>query len=180
MWERMYTFTKSGNAQTHVHRCCCCCCGFYLSSKGWSCWSIHCATEKEKERGAAEVHTVDMYEADQLATLGGAVLALEPIMRAYQRRHRSYKFQIAVDVMFHKAVDPAVVTQPPVTLSCEMAAVYADGSPQLVETARHLLELIEVYEHNGSGLVFSSFVSLQLTLWQLDPLRAGAFVPLPK
>ena len=82
--------------------------------------------------------------------------------------------------MFHKAVDPAVVTQPPVTLRCDMAAVYPDGSPQLEETPACLLELIEVYEHDGSGWVFSSFVSLQLTLWHLDPLRASAFVPLPK
>ena len=49
-----------------------------------------------------------------------------------------------------------------------------------MEPARHLLELIEVYEHNGSGWVFSSFVSLELSLWQLDPLRAGMFIPLPK
>ena len=49
-----------------------------------------------------------------------------------------------------------------------------------MEKARHLLELVEVYEHNGSGWGFSSFASLQLTLWQLDPLRVGAFVPLPK
>ena len=38
---------------------------------------------------------------------------------------------------------------------------------------------IEVYEHNGSGWVFSYFTSLRLTLWHLDPLRASAFVPLP-
>ena len=34
-----------------------------------------------------------------------------------------------------------------------------------------------MYEHNGSGWVFSNFV--QLTLYHLDPLRASAFVPLP-
>ena len=67
--------------------------------------------------------------------------------------------------------------QPPVTLRCDMAAVYPDDSSQLVEISARLLE---VYEHNGSGWVFSSFVSLQLTLWHLDPLRASAFVPLPK
>ena len=82
--------------------------------------------------------------------------------------------------MFHKAVDPTVVTQPPVTLRTTMAAVYPDGSPQLTGTSAHLLELIEVYEHNGSGWVFFGFVSLQLTLWHLDPLRASAFVPLSK
>ena len=85
-----------------------------------------------------------------------------------------------MDVVFHKAMDPTVVMQPPVTLRCEMVAVYADSLPQLGETARHLLELVEVYEHNGSGWVFSSFVSPELSLWQLDPLRAGTFIPLPK
>ena len=49
-----------------------------------------------------------------------------------------------------------------------------------METARHLLDLIEVYEYNGSGWVFSSFVLLELSLWQLDPLRPGTFIPLPK
>ena len=42
---------------------------------------------------------------------------------------------------------------------------------------RQLLNFIEVYEQ--TGWVFSSFVSLQLSLWHLDPLRASAFVPLP-
>ena len=74
--------------------------------------------------GAVEMHTVDMQGADQLITLERAVLSLQPTMAVYQRRHRAYKFQVAADIMFHKAVDPAVITQPPVTLRCEMAAVY--------------------------------------------------------
>ena len=44
---------------------------------------------------------------------------------------------------------------------------------------RQLLNFIDVYEHNGPGWVFSKFVSLQLSLWHLDPLRTSAFVPLP-
>ena len=55
------------------------------------------------------------------------------------------------------------------TLASEMVAVY-----------RQLLNFMEVYEHNGSGWVFSNFASLQLTLWHLDPLRASAFVSLPQ
>ena len=39
---------------------------------------------------------------------------------------------------------------------------------------------MEIYEHNGPGWVFSHFASLQLTLWDLDSLRASAFVPLPR
>ena len=130
--------------------------------------------------GAVEFHSVNMNAANQLVALEDAVLSLESTMTAYHRRHQAYKFQVAVDVMFHKAVDTTVVTQPPVTLRATMAAVYPVDVPQLVETAAHLLELIEVYEHNGSGWVFSNFVSLELSLWHLDPLRASAFVPLPK
>ena len=86
---------------------------------------------------------------------------------------------MAVDVVFHKAVDPAVITQPPVTLTSEMVAVYAGDAPPLEDINRQLLNLVVIYEHNGPGWVFSHFASLQLTLWYLDPLRASAFVPLP-
>ena len=64
-------------------------------------------------------------------------------------------------------------------LTSEMVAVYSDASPSLGDVYRQLLNFIEVYEHNGSGCVFSHFASLQLTLWPLDPLHASAFVPLP-
>ena len=80
----------------------------------------------------------------------------------------------------HKAVDPAVNTQPPVTLTPEMVAVYSDDVPLLEDVNRQLVNFIEVYELNGSGWVFLEFVSLKLTLWHLDPLRASAFVPLSR
>ena len=130
--------------------------------------------------GAVEVHSVDMNAANQFVTLEDAVVALEPTMAAYQQRHHAYKYQIAVNIIFHKAVDPTILTDPPVTLRTTMVAVYAVDVPQLVETSCNILELLEVYEQNGSGWVFSNFVSMELTLWHLDPLRASAFVPLPK
>ena len=64
----------------------------------------------------------------------------------------SYKFHISV-VVFPKAVDPALVTQAPVALTTEMVAVHADAPP-LNDVNRQLLNLIEVYEQNGSGWVF--------------------------
>ena len=130
--------------------------------------------------GSVEVHGVDMNAANQLMALEDAVLTRGPTMAAYQRRNQAYKFQIALSIVFHKAVDPTILTDPPVTLRSAMAAVYPNELPKLVETSRHLLELLEVYEQNGSGWVFSNFVSMELTLWHLDPLRASAFVPLPK
>ena len=33
---------------------------------------------------------------------------------------------------------------------------------------------------NGSGWVFSHFQDIQLALWQLDPLRGSAYIPLPR
>ena len=61
-----------------------------------------------------------------------------------------------------------------------MVALYSDNSPPLEDVNRQLMNFIEVYEHNGSGWVFSHFASLKLTLWHLDPLCASAFVPLPR
>ena len=143
----------------------------------------HSFTVQRKRRalgGAVEVHSVNMNAANQLVALEDAIVGLEPTMAAYQQRHRACKYQIAVNVIFHKAVDPTILTDPPVTLRTDIIAVYAVDVPQLVETSRCILELLEVYEQNGSVWVFSNFVSLELSLWHLDPLRASAFVPLPK
>ena len=129
---------------------------------------------------AAEMFAVDMKEAHHLSALQGAVRALKPSMDNYHHNHCAYKFQIAVDVVFHKVVDPAVITQAPVTLTSEMVAVSSGDAPPLADVNHQLVNLVEVYEHNGSGWVFSNFSSLQLRLWHLDPLRASAFVPLPR
>ena len=124
------------------------------------------------------MYEVDMKESDNLTALQAAVPSFQPSMSTCQRDHSAYKFQKAVDVIFHKAVDPTVITQPAVTLTSEMVAVY--GAPSLEDINRQLLNLVEIYEHNGSGSVFSHFASLQLRLWHLDPLRASTFVPLPE
>ena len=57
-------------------------------------------------------------------------------------------------------------------LTSEMVAVNADAPP-LNDVNRQLLNYIEVYEQNGSGWVFQNVVSLQMSLWHLDPLRAS-------
>ena len=127
-----------------------------------------------RDNDNVQLFTVNMMEAKGLSTLKKAIAVFKPVMVNFQQKHSAYKFQVAVDIVFHKAVDPAVVTQPSVVLTSEMVAVHAGAPPP-----RQLLNFIEEYEQNGSGWVFSNFVSLQLSLWHLDPLRAGAFVPLP-
>ena len=44
-------------------------------------------------------------------------------MMDFQQKQSAYKFQIAV------SINPAVVTQPPLTITSEMVAVYADAPP---------------------------------------------------
>ena len=128
--------------------------------------------------GAVEQFTIDMKEAKHLSALKKAVAVFKHVMAKFHQDDHAYKVQIAVDVIFHKAVNPAVITQPPVTLTSEMVAVYSDVPP-LEDVNSQLVNFIEVYKLNGSGWVFSEFALLKLTLWHLDPLRAIAFVPLP-
>ena len=137
------------------------------TSRGGACPAHRFTVQRGRRTlgGAVETHTVDMVGARQLAVLEDAVLAFEPAMAEYRHRHHAYKYQVVLDVMFHKAVDPTVITQPPVTLRTTMAAVYAGEQLNLEETSCHLLDLVEVYEHNDSGWVFSSFVSLELRMW---------------
>ena len=94
--------------------------------------------------GPAELFPVDMKGANHLSAFQGAIIAFKPSMTNYHQCHRSYKFQISVDVVFHKAVDPAVITVPPVTLTSEMVAIYSGDVPALEAVNRQLVNLVEV------------------------------------
>ena len=118
---------------------------------------------REALEGNVQQFTVNMKDAKSLSTLEKAIAVFKPVMMDFQPKHSAYKIQIAVSIDFHKAVDSAVMTQPPVALTSEMVAVYADAPP-LNDVNRQLLNFIEVYEQNGSGCFFSKFVSLQLSL----------------
>ena len=114
---------------------------------------------------AEERYNIDMQERQHLDHLPTALHLLRPPMKTFIVKHRAYKFQVAITIVYHKALDPSVVTQPPVTLTSEMIAVYAaDATQPLDEVDRQLLNFIEVFELNGSGGVFSHFQDLQLTV----------------
>ena len=102
--------------------------------------------------GSVQQFTVNMKEAKSLSTLEG-YSCFQTSNDGFPAMHYAYKFQIAVDVVFHKAVDPAVVIQPPVTLTLEVVDVYADAAP-LNDANCQLLNFIEVYEQNGSDWGF--------------------------
>ena len=63
--------------------------------------------------GAVERYEIDMQETQHLDHLSNAIHFLLPTMQKFQHKHQAYKFQIAITIVYHKAVD----TQPPVTLT---------------------------------------------------------------
>ena len=88
--------------------------------------------------GAVKQFTVNVIAVSNLSSLKTAMTVFKPSMLTFQQRHHSYKFQFTVDIMFHKADDPAVVTQPPVTLTSEMLAVYSDSPSPRDDVYRQL------------------------------------------
>ena len=60
---------------------------------------------------------MDMKEVNNLSSFTTAMAVFKPSMVSLQQNHRAYKFQCPVDVMFHKSVHPAVITQQAVTLT---------------------------------------------------------------
>ena len=90
-------------------------------------------------------------------------LLFTPAMVMFLQEHRAYKFEVAVSIVFRKIADSTAVTHPSVVLTSEMVDVYTDAAPPLVDANPQLLNFIEVYEQNGSGLVFSNFFSLNFS-----------------
>ena len=73
--------------------------------------------------GAVEQFIVNMKEVKHLSILKKATVVFAPVVTKFHQEHRAYKSQIVVSVVFHKAVDPAVITHPSVTLASKMFAV---------------------------------------------------------
>ena len=76
--------------------------------------------------GVVEQFTINMKEAQRLPS---ALNVFKPAMAKFQQEHQAYKIQVAVSIVFHKAVDPADVAYPPVVLTSEIVAVYTDAVP---------------------------------------------------
>ena len=115
-------------------------------------------TVRRKKRslgGTSEMYEVDMKLSDNLTAPQAAVTSFQPSMSTYHRDHSAYKFQMAVDVIFHKAADPTVITQPAVTLTSEMVAVY--GAPPLEDINCQLLNLMDIMDLAGCSLILLHF-----------------------
>ena len=59
---------------------------------------------------AVRRYSIDMLETQHLDHISPALHLLLPTMRIFQVKHHAYKFQVAITIVCHKAVDPSVVT----------------------------------------------------------------------
>ena len=59
--------------------------------------------------GTVEQFAVNIKEENHLSALKKAIAVFTPVMTTFQQGHRAYKFQIAIAVVFHKAVDPPLL-----------------------------------------------------------------------
>ena len=130
----------------------------------------------------AAVTYVTQINSPHLDLLQDAITALQPTLTQQRQTLGSIKFNVSIQVVFHKAVDLSVTTQPPVTLQSEIHTAYATTSlsQSLGDVYTQLVNFIDVFECNGSGWVFSYLNSLELNIYHLDPLRASVHVVLPK
>ena len=69
--------------------------------------------------GAVESYNINMQETQHLVHLSTAPQCPPTYMTEFHTKHRAYKLQVPITIVCHKAVDPSVVPQPPVTLTLE-------------------------------------------------------------
>ena len=104
---------------------------------------------------------------DLMFLLTESTIAMKDIILDTLWTHtKSLKFTMAAHVVFEKAVDPEIKTDPPVVLHTEPSTVYVstDMNECLNEMARQLYAMIETYEGNGSGWVFDCLLRLDTNI----------------
>ena len=87
-------------------------------------------------------------------------------MQHNRTQTKRLEFTMSIHVVFEKAADPEVKTEPPVVLTTEPSIIYlaTDIDHCLESTADELLELIEEYEGVGSGWTLDHLDRLDTSL----------------
>ena len=119
---------------------------------------------------------------DYVSLINSSTQSMTNHLEQYRTENHALKFNMAIHMNFEQSVDCTIVTDPPVVLVTEQFEAYmTDDIPYLLKEASKQLEnRIETYEGTGSGWIVSNLISLDTTVWCLDPLRASSYHPLPK
>ena len=103
-------------------------------------------------------------------------------MKHYREVRRAVKFNISLHVIFKKAADSSLVSDSSAVLVSEQMDLYEDTdiNELLKRTAAQLVNRIESHEMTESDWIVSVLKELDTTVWQLNPLRASTYHPLPR
>ena len=127
-------------------------------------------------KGAASTYRINV------TNLKDSIFAMKDKIEEYQKERNALKFTMAIHVEFVKSSDPSIITDPPVVLNTQPFEVYAetDISSSLIDVYKQLENAISVFQKNGSGWTLSQINSLDLSMWELDPLRGSSYHELPE
>ena len=92
------------------------------------------------------------------------------------------KFNMVLYAVYRKLADPGIITSPSIKLITEQFEVYADTDIDQVldRCITQLDNRVESFMGRGSGWTFDHFKKLETSVWELDPLRASTYHPLPE
>ena len=95
---------------------------------------------------------------------------------------KNIKWQTRLSVVFARATNPDIVTKPPIYFMTEPVTSTSNDplELQLAVALRRIWQMVDTFERNGSGWIIGHFVALDVHIYNYDPLRAGAHIPLSK
>ena len=108
-------------------------------------------------------------------------MAMRDKIYRYVQRCRALKFTMSINVKFVKTDDSSIKTDPPVWFTTQPFPVYkgSDINDLLSCTQKQLLNRIDTFESNGSGWILNKLIFLDVNVWELDPLHASSYHPVP-
>ena len=122
------------------------------------------------------------YPDKYIELLSESTKAMQRKLEAYRNKHHALKFNMSLHAKFEQAIDPSIVTVPPVVLATEQFEVYGDSDiPDLLKICSEQLQnRIESYQGMGSSWTMKTQHALDTSICQLDPLRGDTYHPLPQ
>ena len=132
-------------------------------------------------KGVAATYRLSLNQNDEIDAVKDSISAMERKITKYEVRRQALKFTMAIHAVFVKANDSSIETNPAVVLNTQPFQVYAvtDVPTCLVNAYEQLISDIELFQRNGCGWVLAHVNSLDLTLWEPDPLRGSSYHELP-
>ena len=105
-----------------------------------------------------------------------SVDAMTSRIKQFRIKNKALKFSMSLHLIFEKATDSSILTIPPVCLTTDQLEMYQNTNLlELLDfVKKQLINQIEIYEQGGSGWIYSKLISLDLTIWKLNPLRASS------